>query len=83
MASMNTLENLAPVSDDDVRGSFRVFPTLSADTVRMVGFDEKAKPCISLEIEATEDLESWGMWMIRWLRRRALRKKAKPPIRLL
>lgn len=45
-------------------------PSISADTVELIGFDARGNARIRVEIPATEDVELWETWLLRWVRRR-------------
>lgn len=45
-------------------------PSMTAETVELVGFDAAGNARLRVEIPATEDVEQWQTWMLRWVRRR-------------
>lgn len=48
----------------------RQFPTLSPDTIELVGFDSHATPRIRVELPRDENISEWSRWLLKWVRRR-------------
>jgi len=48
----------------------RQFPTLSSDTVELVGFDCCGHPKIRLQLPRTEEIPKWEKILMRWLRKK-------------
>ena len=45
-------------------------PSMTAETVELAAFDTRGNVRLRVEIPATEDVEQWQTWMLRWVRRR-------------